>query len=273
MGVGNVEAHSEGFGDLAQQPYGYDETVSSGSPAPEWPETADIETSSARYASRFSGAVGAWFLRVQGKAVLRMLNPAPGTTVLDVGGGHGQLTGELVSSGCSVSVLSSSEACRTNIEEYINRGECEFHVGNLLDMPVEDRSYEAVVSIRLLPHLNHVEAFIREMARVARGMIIFDYSEIHSVNLLAPYLFSVKRGLEKTTRPFQSFRLPELEKLFEACGFHLSDRYPQFFLPMAFHRKLNAARVSIVLEGFFRRTGITARYGSPVIVKMERTEL
>lgn len=258
---------------MAPQQYGCDKTIGSGPPAPEWPETADIETSSARYASRFSGEVGAWFLRVQGQAVLRMLNPAPGTRVLDVGGGHGQLTRELVSSGCSVSVLSSSEDCQANIKEFINRGECAFQVGNLLDMPVKDRSYEVVISIRLLPHIQQVEAFIGEMARVARRTIIFDYAEIHSVNLLAPYLFSVKMGLEKTTRPFRSFRLSELEKIFAAYGFHLADRYPQFFLPMAFHRKLNAARVSMALEGFFRRTGITARYGSPVIVKMERTGL
>lgn len=54
----------------------------------EYLETADIETSSEDYASRFAGAVGAWLLKTQEDATLRMLLPYPGATVLDVGGGQ-----------------------------------------------------------------------------------------------------------------------------------------------------------------------------------------
>jgi len=52
-----------------------------------FPETADVETSSEDYAGRFSGAVGAWFLKVQEDATLHMLSPHAGASVIDVGGG------------------------------------------------------------------------------------------------------------------------------------------------------------------------------------------
>ncbi|NEO49979.1 MAG: class I SAM-dependent methyltransferase, partial [Moorea sp. SIO4A3] len=58
----------------------------------DFPETADIETSSEDYASRFAGEIGAWLLKVQEDATLKMLTPYPKATILDVGGGHGQLT-------------------------------------------------------------------------------------------------------------------------------------------------------------------------------------
>ena len=64
-----------------------------------FPETADIETSSDGYAQRFAGAVGAWFLRVQEDATLRLLHAFPNARILDVGGGHGQLAPPLYAMG------------------------------------------------------------------------------------------------------------------------------------------------------------------------------
>ena len=52
-------------------------------------ETPDIETSSADYASRFSGRAGEYFLEVQAQTVSEALAGLTPGTVLDVGGGPG----------------------------------------------------------------------------------------------------------------------------------------------------------------------------------------
>ena len=62
-------------------------------------EDADVETSSDDYARRFAGAVGAFFLEIQARTTLDLLQPWPGSRVLDVGGGHGQVTGPLIEAG------------------------------------------------------------------------------------------------------------------------------------------------------------------------------
>ena len=64
-----------------------------------FPETADIETSSADYASRFAGAAGRFFLETQTGMVLSCLDPIPDKRVLDVGGGHCQLAAPLTAQG------------------------------------------------------------------------------------------------------------------------------------------------------------------------------
>ena len=69
---------------------------------------ADVETSSAAYARRFEGSVGRWFLDVQARTTLELLRPRPRTSVLEVGGGHAQLTGPLVEAGCDVTVYGSN---------------------------------------------------------------------------------------------------------------------------------------------------------------------
>lgn len=238
-----------------------------------FPETADIETSCDAYARRFEGRVGEWFLSVQEQATLRMLAPYPNATVLDVGGGHGQLTDGLVRSGCRVTVFGSSEECRARIRPYLDAGHAEFKVGNVLDMPYPDESFDVVVSCRLLSHVTRWREFLTEMARVARKAVVLDYPAARSVNSAAPYLFFLKKRLEENVREFTCYRERELLRVFDALGFRLADRFAQFFLPMMLHRKLKQARLSAAAEGFFRLTGLTGLFGSPVILKVERRGL
>jgi ubiquinone/menaquinone biosynthesis C-methylase UbiE len=235
-------------------------------------ETPDIETSSEDYASRFSGAVGAWFLKIQEDATLRMLSPHPGVTVLDVGGGHGQLTGALVRSGFQVTVLGSADVCRARIAKFIDEGLCAFRVGNILALPYQDRAFEVVISYRLLPHVTRWAQVLKELTRVAQTAVLIDYPAIRSFNRMAPRFFDFKKNLEGNTRPFTCFKEAELLQVFQNLGFARVDRYPEFFLPMILHRILRRPSLSSGMEAVFRLLWITSWLGSPVILKLVRED-
>ena len=237
-----------------------------------FPETADIETSSNEYARRFEGEVGAWLLKIQEQATLEMLAPYPNATVLDVGGGHGQLTGGLVRSGCRVTVLSSSEECKARIRPYLDDGRADFQVGNILEMPYPDKAFDIVISYRLLPHVTRWQEFLTELSRVAKKAIIIDYPEIRSINSVTPYLFFLKKQMESDTREFTCYRKKDLLRFFNELGFRKAGRYPEFFLPMMLHRKLKQHGFSVAVEKFFRLTGLTGLFGSPVILKVVRDD-
>lgn len=233
-------------------------------------ETADIETSSDDYAGRFSGEVGAWFLEVQEEATLRMLQPYPGASVLDVGGGHGQITGPLLENGFDVTVLGSDDVCVQRVKTYLSHPAFRFRTGNVIALPYPDCHFDVVISYRLLPHVTQWELLLSELARVARYAVIVDYPETFSFNMIAPQLFPFKKQLEGNTRPYTSFRSSQLERVFEGAGFQITDRYPEFFLPMVLHRRLNSVGISSRLEKIFRALGVTQFFGSPVIIKAVR---
>lgn len=237
----------------------------------QFPETADIETSSDDYARRFAGEVGAWFLQVQEAVTLKMLAPYPNATVLDVGGGHGQVTGGLIENCYQVTVLGSDESCKARIRHWVDRRACSFNVGNILDLPYPDQSFDVVLSYRLLPHVTQWRTFIAELARVAKKAVILDYPEVRSINYIAPYLFPFKKHLEGNTRPFSCFREAQLTGVFQPHRFVLAERYAEFFLPMVLHRKLKKPGLSGQLENKARSIGITGWLGSPVILKFVRT--
>jgi SAM-dependent methyltransferase len=235
-----------------------------------YPETADIETSSQEYAARFSGAIGTWFLKIQEQATLQMLLPYAGATVLDVGGGHGQLTSALIQNGYRVTVLGSAAVCQARIAEFIHQGRCSFRVGNILALPYPDRAFDVVISYRLLPHVSRWPQLIGELTRVARRAVLIDYPAVRSFNWIAPYLFTLKKNLEGNTRPFTCFDETELLEVFGEFGFVRRDRYPEFFLPMILHKILKWPLLSSGAEVLFRSSGITSCLGSPVILKLIR---
>ncbi len=233
-----------------------------------FPETADIETASDDYAARFTGPTGAWMLRIQEAIVLELLKSLNAKTVLDVGGGHGQLAIPLCHAGFRVTVAASAESCRRRIDQLVDGGQCRFKVGNLIELPFSDRSFDAVLCFRLVAHCERWDALIRELCRVARRAVILDYPTSQSLNRVAPQLFQAKKRLEGNTRAFRLFRHAEIESAFREQGFRAGQRVGQFFLPMVLHRVLHCQPLSAGLESIFQGVSLSRRWGSPVIAEM-----
>jgi SAM-dependent methyltransferase len=233
-------------------------------------EDADVLTSSDAYARRFAGAVGSFFLERQAAAVLELLRPWPGARVLDVGGGHGQATGPLVEAGYAVTVLGSDPTCEARIREWTGAGRARFVAADLLEPGLPERSFDVVLSLRLLPHAHRVDALVATLARLARFAVVVDYPTRRSVNAVSGLLFSLKRGVEGDTRPFRVFSDREVEAAFGAHGYTPTGRRPQFLAPMALHRALGSAGLARAAEGAAETLGLTALLGSPVVLRLER---
>lgn len=239
-------------------------------PPQSFPETADIETSSDDYARRFDGDIGKWFLKIQEQATTEMVRIFPSPRVLDVGGGHGQVTDALLKHGCEVVILGSAEICKKRIEPFIDGMKCSFQVGNLIALPFADQEFDVVISYRLLPHCESWKQLVSELCRVARTAVIVDFPEVKSVNAIAPWLFKWKKGIEKNTRPFTCFKQVDVVQEFARHGYRVDERFPEFFFPMVLHRALKAPAVSAAVEKVCRGLRLTEMFGSPVILKMVR---
>lgn len=226
----------------------------------------DFHVSSNWYATRFSGKTGRWFLRVQEEALLEALRewPAP-ASVLDVGGGHGQLAGILVRQGYDVTVLGGEAARRERIAPLVESGACRFQVGSFERLPFPDGAFDLVVSFRIMPHIKDWQGFLSELKRVAKKAFVIDYATTRSVNCLAKQLFGFKRRIEGKITGFIIYNENDLLSYCRSIELTLKYRFPQYFLPMAFHRLLKCSKVSEKLERFFRHAGMTSGFGSPVI--------
>jgi 2-polyprenyl-3-methyl-5-hydroxy-6-metoxy-1,4-benzoquinol methylase len=231
-------------------------------------EISDLHTASDDYARRFSGRAGAWMLAVQEKLLLSLMRDHPGAAVLDVGGGHGQTALPLARTGFKVTVLGSSEDALRQVAAAA--GTLIAKHGPLLAIPESDKSFEVVISFRLLPHCDEWPRLIAELCRTARDAVIVDYPTSRSVNAIAPLLFGVKKNLEGNTRPFRLFSHAEVDAEFSKHGFRLRRRLPEFFFPMVLHRMLKQPAISSSLEWAPAMSGLSSAFGSPVIAEYRR---
>lgn len=241
------------------------DSFGSSSPA----ENADIHASSEEYAARFGNAVGQWMLQAQEEALLRLLDTEC-ATVLDVGGGHGQIAVPLSQHERSVTVVGSSPVCAQRLAPYIESGAISFKTGNLIELPYHDKSFALATSFRLISHCTNWRTLVAELCRVSEHAVIIDYPVWLSVNILTPLLFFLKRKIEGNTRTYRMFSTWELQREFKKHGFTLERSYKLFVWPMALHRLLKNIPLSKSLEAPLRALGITKLFGSPVVAKFVR---
>jgi SAM-dependent methyltransferase len=234
-------------------------------------EDADIATSSEDYARRFTGSAGRWFLETQTRITLGFLSTLPvGSSILDVGGGHAQITPPLLEAGYEVMVVGSDPRCSARLQPWLANGRCKFEAADLSALPYPDCSFDAVVCLRLLPHSVHWTRLIGELCRVASRSVLLDYPSVRSINIVAERFFEIKKGIELNTRPFLTFSPRQIQAAFADNGFVVHAEQPQFLLPMVLHRLANQSLLSKAAEVPGRWLGLTRRFGSPVIVRADR---
>jgi ubiquinone/menaquinone biosynthesis C-methylase UbiE len=231
-------------------------------------ETPDIETASDSYARRFAGAAGRYLLAEQDAAIRAALNDWRGGSVLDVGGGHTQLTPLLRTLAREVVVFGSDSRSLERVRRCFP--DCATATGDLLDLPFGPQSFDVVVAVRLLPHVRNWPRLLSELCRVARSTVVIDYPRTTGLNSLTPLLFPLKLRLEGNTRHYRNFRDAEVDEVLHVCGFTPRERHAQFILPMVVHRRANGSRALRGLERAAKSLKLTRALGSPVVLRADR---
>jgi SAM-dependent methyltransferase len=175
--------------------------------------------------------------------------------------------------GWSVTVQGSDEACARNLRELHGKLTCNFVLGSFDALPCEDESFDVVLAVRLISHLENWPRALAEMCRVARLAVVVDYPSTKALNALAPLMFGLKKSIEGNTRTYRSFAPQELADAFAANGYRVTREAKEFALPMGLHRLTHSAAPMRGLEAALRSAGVTNLVGSPVILRADRTGL
>ncbi len=146
---------------------------------------ADPAMAEAFDALRFSGPIGRLLAETQERVIADFLDPLAQRTVLDVGTGTGRAAIALARRGASVTgVDASAEMLGVARRRAQEAGvEVAFAHGDAHGLGVPDRSFDAVVCLRVLMHTPDWRRSLAELCRVARAAVVFDYPALASAFL------------------------------------------------------------------------------------------
>ena len=233
---------------------------------------ADSAMAEAFDALRFSGPIGRLIAETQEQVIAGFLAPVAGRTVLDVGTGTGRAAIALASRGAIVTGVDASAQMLEVAERRAKEAgiRVTFAAGDAHGLAFADRSFDAAICLRVLMHTPDWRQSLRELCRVSRDRVVFDYPALSSAAALQAAARHAAHALGRSVEAYRVFGARAVRSELAANGFRLADTHRQFVLPIAFHKRLNSAAATGRIEGALARAGLTRLLGSPVTVVAER---
>ena len=245
------------------------------SPAPDhysYSHYADPATAKTFDDRRFGGPIGDLVAGTQARVLANFIGRIQQRDVLDVGTGTGRAALLLARGGARVTAVDASEAM---LDVARARAAAEgigvrFQLGDAHALDFADRSFDAVVCLRVLMHTPRWRACVAELCRVAGRLVIVDYPAAASFALFESGARRLMHGVGIKTEPYRVFSDATIADAFERAGFRIRSTHRQFVLPIAFHKAVGSRRLTTSVEGLLDRAGLLKVFGSPVSIVAER---
>ena len=232
-------------------------------------------------ALRFSGPIGRLIAETQEAQIAAFLAPVEGRRVLDVGTGTGRAAIALARRGAIVTGVDASaemlEVAKRRAAAAFTEGPAGQGPGGItfvrgdahhLDFP--DRSFDAVVCLRVLMHTPDWRASLRELCRVSSGRVVFDYPSLFSAAAIQAAARRAGQMIKPSIEAYRVFAPSTVARVLRAEGYEVTGAHRQFVLPIALHKRVNSEAWTRRVEELMERTGLMRLLGSPVTIAAQR---
>ena len=233
---------------------------------------ADSAMASGFDAKRFGGPIGQILLDDQERVLAEFLGDVSGRRILDMATGTGRAALALAKRGARVTGVDASREMLTVARtRAADAGlTIDFVEGDAHALAYPDRSFDAVVCLRMLMHVPDWRTALSELCRVCRHRIVFDYPAFASVATLQAVWRRAALKMGRNVEAYRVFRSGDVARELHRHGFHIIATHKQFVLPIALHKSVGSAAFTRSLEGMLAGAGMLRLAGSPVTIAADR---
>jgi ubiquinone/menaquinone biosynthesis C-methylase UbiE len=222
--------------------------------------------------ARFGGPIGSLLAETQERVLIEFAGAGPGCRVVDVGTGTGRAAIALAARGAEVIGIDASREMLKVAEARAAESHVAvtFEVADAHHLPLDDRSVDVAVSLRVLMHTPDWRQCIGELCRVARARVVVDYPALASAATVQVIGRRVGRLAGRNVEAYRVFRHAAIRRELVANGFAVRALHRQFVLPIGFHKLIGSRAATERVEGWLARAGLLRLVGSPVTLVADR---
>jgi SAM-dependent methyltransferase len=221
---------------------------------------------------RFGGPIGDLIAITQATVLADFIGTIAQRTILDVGTGTGRAALLMARAGARVTgVDASEEMLAIARQRATDEGVAiTFRTGDAHALDFPDRSFEVVISLRVIMHTPRWADCVGELCRVADQLVILDYPSSRSIALVQSKARRFLAAAGRRTEPYRVLSFRQVEDQLRRSGFRVRAVHRQFVLPIALHKTVGSKRFTVAVERWLERIGLLRWFGSPVTVVAER---
>jgi len=231
------------------------------------------ETARSFDALRFGGPIGDLVASTQASVITNFIGRVQGRRILDVGTGTGRAALFLAGGGGIVTAIDASEEMLDVAREQAAAQSVAvaFQPGDAHAIQFSDRSFDVVVSLRVLMHTPDWQSVIAEMCRVADQLVIFDYPSRRSFAAIHSAWRRLRRAIgARNVEAYRVFSHAEIARELAKNGYRVRSVHRQFVLPIALHKGIGSRWLTVSIERILDYAGLLRAFGSPVTLVAER---
>jgi 2-polyprenyl-3-methyl-5-hydroxy-6-metoxy-1,4-benzoquinol methylase len=221
---------------------------------------------------RFGGPIGDLVASSQATVLAGFIGVSHNRTILDVGTGTGRAALLMARAGARVTGVDASEEMLAIARQRAAAAGAaiQFRTGDAHALDFANRSFDVVISLRVIMHTPRWADCVAELCRVADQLVILDYPSSRSTALVQSRTRQILAALGRPTEPYRVFSLRQIDDALKRSGFQIRSLHRQFVLPIALHKAVGSRRFTVAIEGWLERLGLLRLFGSPVTVVAER---
>lgn len=222
--------------------------------------------------AHFGGPIGQLVAEREERVLLDFAGHLQGKTVLDVGTGTGRAALVLARNGALVTGVDASEEMLkvARLRSSAEKGAMTFLLGDAHALAFPDRSFDIVVSLRMLMHTVGWQRCLGELCRVAKQYVVFDYPPLMSAAALQVFTRKAVNLAGHSVETYRAISTASVRSTLKVCGFDILRLHRQFLLPIAFHKLVGSRAFTERTEGIFAAMGLSRVFGAPVTIVADR---